>query len=147
MNCLRSLGRWDRGFESHLRHEFLVRVCIYSMFVLPWMSWKSLWKNLSYISTYRLMFYGVILILQQEKLKWTLGMSIGLRVAFQLQKIPPCLFVHDPRCNSDRVNRLQQGRFSNLESLHERIVTRTLRRYIISVCSTLLYSQWIFQHI
>jgi hypothetical protein len=23
MNCLRSLEHWDRGFESHLRHEYL----------------------------------------------------------------------------------------------------------------------------
>jgi hypothetical protein len=23
MNCLRSLGRWDRGFESHSRHGYL----------------------------------------------------------------------------------------------------------------------------
>jgi hypothetical protein len=32
MNCLRSLGSWDRGFESHIRHGCLV--CVYSVFVL-----------------------------------------------------------------------------------------------------------------
>jgi hypothetical protein len=31
MNCLRPLKRWDRGFESHLRHG---SVCVYSVFVL-----------------------------------------------------------------------------------------------------------------
>jgi hypothetical protein len=30
--CLRSLGRWDRGFESHSRHGYLVCVCVYSVF-------------------------------------------------------------------------------------------------------------------
>jgi hypothetical protein len=36
MNCLRSLGRWDRGFESHLRHGCLVCVCVYSVLVLSY---------------------------------------------------------------------------------------------------------------
>jgi hypothetical protein len=31
---LSSLGRWDCGFESHLRHGWLVCVCVYSVFVL-----------------------------------------------------------------------------------------------------------------
>jgi hypothetical protein len=31
-DCLRSLGRWDRGFQSHSRHECLVCVCVYSVF-------------------------------------------------------------------------------------------------------------------
>jgi hypothetical protein len=41
INCLRSLGRCDRGFESHLGHGCLVCVCVcvcenvYSVFVLP----------------------------------------------------------------------------------------------------------------
>jgi hypothetical protein len=30
MNCLRSLDRWDRGFESHS----WMSVCVYSVFVL-----------------------------------------------------------------------------------------------------------------
>jgi hypothetical protein len=34
MNCLSSLGRCDRGFESHLGHGCLVPVCVYSVFVL-----------------------------------------------------------------------------------------------------------------
>jgi hypothetical protein len=34
MNCLRSLGRWDRGFESHSNRVCLVYVCVYSVFVL-----------------------------------------------------------------------------------------------------------------
>jgi hypothetical protein len=34
MNCLRSLGSWDRMFESHTRHGCLVCVCVYSVFVL-----------------------------------------------------------------------------------------------------------------
>jgi hypothetical protein len=34
MNSLRSLGRWDRGFESHSGHGCLVCVCVYSVFVL-----------------------------------------------------------------------------------------------------------------
>jgi hypothetical protein len=34
MNCLRFLGRWDRGFESHLRHGCVVCLCVYSVFVL-----------------------------------------------------------------------------------------------------------------
>jgi hypothetical protein len=34
MQYLRSLGRWDRGFESHSRHDWLVCVCVYSVFVL-----------------------------------------------------------------------------------------------------------------
>jgi hypothetical protein len=29
MNCLCSLGRGDRGFESHLGHGFLVCICIF----------------------------------------------------------------------------------------------------------------------
>jgi hypothetical protein len=28
MDCFRSLGRWDRGFESHLRHGSFVCVCV-----------------------------------------------------------------------------------------------------------------------
>jgi hypothetical protein len=40
MNCLRSLGRWDRGFESHLRYECLVCVCIYSVFMLSCVKWR-----------------------------------------------------------------------------------------------------------
>jgi hypothetical protein len=35
MNCLRSLKRWDRGFESHSGHGCLLCVCVYSVFVLP----------------------------------------------------------------------------------------------------------------
>jgi hypothetical protein len=31
--CLRSLGRWDRGFESHSGHGCLVSVCVYSVCV------------------------------------------------------------------------------------------------------------------
>jgi hypothetical protein len=34
MNCLPSLGRWDRWFESHSGHGYLVCVCVYSVFVL-----------------------------------------------------------------------------------------------------------------
>jgi hypothetical protein len=34
MNCLRLLGRWDRGFESNSGHGYLVCVCVYSVFVL-----------------------------------------------------------------------------------------------------------------
>jgi hypothetical protein len=34
MNCLRLLGRWNREFESHSGHGFLVYVCFYSVFVL-----------------------------------------------------------------------------------------------------------------
>jgi hypothetical protein len=34
MNCLRSLGSWDRGFDSHTKHGCLVCVCVYSMSVL-----------------------------------------------------------------------------------------------------------------
>jgi hypothetical protein len=34
MDCLRSLGRWDRGYKSHLRHGCLVCVCLYSVFML-----------------------------------------------------------------------------------------------------------------
>jgi hypothetical protein len=34
MNYLRSLGRWDRGFESHSRHGYLVCVCVHSVFML-----------------------------------------------------------------------------------------------------------------
>jgi hypothetical protein len=35
MNCLRSLERWDRGFESHSRHGCLCRrlICIYVLCV------------------------------------------------------------------------------------------------------------------
>jgi hypothetical protein len=29
------VGRWDRGFESHLRHVCLVCVCVHSVSVLP----------------------------------------------------------------------------------------------------------------
>jgi hypothetical protein len=35
MNCLRSLGRWDHGFESHSRHGYLcafIRYLCYPMF-------------------------------------------------------------------------------------------------------------------
>jgi hypothetical protein len=35
MNCLCSLGRWDRGFESHLRHGCFVCVCVYSLLCCP----------------------------------------------------------------------------------------------------------------
>jgi hypothetical protein len=31
---LSSLGRWDRGFESHIRHGCSVCICVYAMFVL-----------------------------------------------------------------------------------------------------------------
>jgi hypothetical protein len=31
MNILRSLERWDRGFESHLRHGYM---CAFILFVL-----------------------------------------------------------------------------------------------------------------
>jgi hypothetical protein len=35
MNCLRSLGRWDRGFESHSKAwMFGVCVCVYSVCVI-----------------------------------------------------------------------------------------------------------------
>jgi hypothetical protein len=34
MNCHRSLGRWDRGFESHLWHGCLVCVRAYSVCVV-----------------------------------------------------------------------------------------------------------------
>jgi hypothetical protein len=34
MNSLRSLGSWDRGFESHTRHGCWVCLCVYSVFVL-----------------------------------------------------------------------------------------------------------------
>jgi hypothetical protein len=34
MNCLPSIGTWDRGFEFHTRHGCLVCVCVYSVFVL-----------------------------------------------------------------------------------------------------------------
>jgi hypothetical protein len=34
VNFLRSLGHWDRGFESHLRHGCLVCIYVYSVFVL-----------------------------------------------------------------------------------------------------------------
>jgi hypothetical protein len=34
MNCLRSLGSRDRGFESHLGHGYSVCGCVYSVFVL-----------------------------------------------------------------------------------------------------------------
>jgi hypothetical protein len=30
MNCLRSLERWDRGFESHSRYGFL---CAFNLFL------------------------------------------------------------------------------------------------------------------
>jgi hypothetical protein len=33
-HCLLTLGRWDRGFESHSRHGCLVCVPVYSVFVL-----------------------------------------------------------------------------------------------------------------
>jgi hypothetical protein len=42
MNCLRSLGRWDRGFESHPGHGCFVCVCVYSVFVLPRVSVAAL---------------------------------------------------------------------------------------------------------
>jgi hypothetical protein len=32
--CLRSLGRWDRAFESHSGHGCLVCVCVYSVCVV-----------------------------------------------------------------------------------------------------------------
>jgi hypothetical protein len=32
MNCLRSIGSWDHGFESHTRHRCLV--CVYSVCVV-----------------------------------------------------------------------------------------------------------------
>jgi hypothetical protein len=34
INCLRSLGLWDLGFEFHLRYGCLVCVWVYSVFVL-----------------------------------------------------------------------------------------------------------------
>jgi hypothetical protein len=34
MNCLPSLGRRNRGFESHRRHECLVCVCVYCVCVV-----------------------------------------------------------------------------------------------------------------
>jgi hypothetical protein len=33
MNCPHSLGRWDRGFESHSRHGCLICVYVYSVCV------------------------------------------------------------------------------------------------------------------
>jgi hypothetical protein len=42
MNCFRSLGRWDRGFESHLGHGCLVYVCVYSVFLLSFVSVAAL---------------------------------------------------------------------------------------------------------
>jgi hypothetical protein len=44
MNCLRSLGRWDRGFKSHSRHGHLVVLCVHSVFVL---SYVCLGKDLA----------------------------------------------------------------------------------------------------
>jgi hypothetical protein len=34
MNCLPSLGCWDRGFKSHSGHGCLVCVCVYSVCVV-----------------------------------------------------------------------------------------------------------------
>jgi hypothetical protein len=45
MNCLRSLGRWNRGFETHSRHGCLVCVCVYSVFVLSSVWVAALWRD------------------------------------------------------------------------------------------------------
>jgi hypothetical protein len=55
MNCLRSLGRWNRRFESHSGHGCLVCVCVYSVFVLSCVSVATLRRtDHSFKESYRL---------------------------------------------------------------------------------------------
>jgi hypothetical protein len=56
MNCLRSLERWDRGFESHSRHVYLcVGMCFFSAFLLSCMQVAALRRaDHSSKETYRL---------------------------------------------------------------------------------------------
>jgi hypothetical protein len=55
MNCFHALGRWDRGFESHLGHGCLVCVCVYSVFVLT-CGWVAALRRVDHSSkeSYRL---------------------------------------------------------------------------------------------
>jgi hypothetical protein len=55
MNCLRSLGSRDRGFESHSKHGYLVCVCVCSVFVLSCV-WSEAFRRTDHSSkeSYRL---------------------------------------------------------------------------------------------